>query len=127
MTAAEGDVTQALDEVGVRAVGLSTMKYVLQRITGKGTIFPPEPAAVLATKELPPYYFNGRSSFAYPNAHKLGKIVPMRPQLSGFYLVVSELPYRSIEGELRVLWIDGRRTEFSCGVGRCGTCDQMVR
>ena len=103
------------------------MKYVLQRITGKGTIFPPGPAAVLVTKELAPYYFNGTSSYAHPNAHKFGKIVPMVPALSAFYLVVSELPYRGVEGELRVDWIDGRRTEFRCGIARCGTCDQMTR
>jgi hypothetical protein len=110
-----------------RGVGLSALRYVLQRTTGKGTIFPAGPAAMLATKELAPYYFNGRSSYASPNAHRFGKVVPMGPALSAFYLVLSELPYRGVEGELRVDWIDGRRTEFSCGMARCNTCEQMAR
>ena len=80
---------------------------------------------VLATKEQPGYYFDGRSSYARPNPHRFGVTVPMGPQLSGFHLVASELPYRGIQGEMRVWWVDGRRSEFSCGMARCVTCEQM--
>lgn len=116
-----------VDPKAARGVDLAALRYVLNRVTGKNTIFPAGPAAVLATRELPPYYFDGRSSYAKPNSHRFGKVVPMEPQLGRFYMVVSELPYRGVEGDLRVDWIDGRRTEFSCGMARCSTCEQMER
>jgi hypothetical protein len=110
-----------------RGVDVAALRYVLNRVTGKNTIFPAGPTAVLATGELAPYYFDGRSSYAKPNSHRFGKVVPMEPQLGRFCLVVSELPYRGVEGELRVDWIDGRRTEFSCGAASCSKCDQLER
>jgi len=106
---------------GQTAVSVSLLKYVLRRRLAE----PPEAGfrnAVLATVEVPKFVFSWRSSQGEIRAARFGRLVPVRRSLPRSYFVLSELPYTGIDNPHRVLWVDGRRTAYGCGVSPCGGC-----